>query len=45
MGQMISGAIESLQNDVEKQKLASDALNQMQEMGQQQIDYFQLFIT
>ncbi|KAG9254541.1 uncharacterized protein F5Z01DRAFT_687370 [Emericellopsis atlantica] len=45
MGQMISGLIDSVDHDEEKQKLASDALTQMQEMGQQQIDYFQQFIT
>lgn len=45
MGQMVSSAIEGIQNDTEKQQLANDALNQMQELGHQQIYSFMHDVT
>jgi hypothetical protein len=45
MGQMVSSVIESLQDDAEKQKLANDALNQMEELGTQQVESFLLAVT
>lgn len=45
MGQMVSSVIDSIQNDEEKQKLANDALNQMEELGNQQIEALLLSVT
>lgn len=45
MGQMVSGVIDSIENDEQKQKLAADALNQMEELGNQQVDSFMLAVT
>lgn len=45
MGQMVSSVIESVQNDAEKQKLANDALTQMQELGNQLVESFMLAVT
>lgn len=45
MGQMVSSAIESIQDDSQKQQLANDALNQMQELGHQQINSFMHDVT
>ncbi|KAJ5319834.1 hypothetical protein N7508_000117 [Penicillium antarcticum] len=45
MGQMVSSVIDSIQNDAEKQKLANDALNQMEELGNQQVESFLLAVT
>lgn len=45
MGQMVSTAIESVQADSQKQQLANDALNQMQELGHQQINSFMHDVT
>jgi hypothetical protein len=45
MGQMVSSVIESLQDDAEKQNLANDALNQMEELGTQQVESFLLAVT
>ncbi|KAJ5082369.1 hypothetical protein N7532_011412 [Penicillium argentinense] len=45
MGQQISSAIDSIQNDTEKQQLANDALNQMQELGHQQVNSFMNDVT
>ncbi|GFG16101.1 hypothetical protein IFM5058_07790 [Aspergillus udagawae] len=45
MGQMVSSVIDSIQNDTEKQKLANDALNQMEELGNQQVESFMLAVT
>ncbi|GFF56708.1 hypothetical protein IFM46972_10585 [Aspergillus udagawae] len=45
MGQMVSSVIDSIQNDAEKQRLANDALNQMEELGNQQVESFMLAVT
>jgi hypothetical protein len=45
MGQMVSSVIDSIQSDAEKQKLANDALNQMEELGNQQVESFMLAVT
>ncbi|CAG5150664.1 uncharacterized protein ALTATR162_LOCUS2735 [Alternaria atra] len=45
MGQMISGLVNSLQNEEEKQKLADDAPNMMMEVGKRQVEAFKLKIT
>lgn len=45
MGAMVSSVIDSIENDEQKQKLANDALNQMEELGNQQVESFLLAVT